>query len=61
MNQPKKPKKKKETPVLLTNIRCPNCSSPIIERKNKNSKGTFLGCSKFPTCRGCISLKNLVG
>jgi len=29
---------------------CPDCGSPIFLRKNKQTKGYFLGCSQFPTC-----------
>jgi ssDNA-binding Zn-finger/Zn-ribbon topoisomerase 1 len=29
---------------------CPECSSPMKLRQGK--KGWFLGCSKYPKCRG---------
>ncbi len=31
-------------------IACPNCASPMVQRKSKNGN-TFWGCSRFPKCR----------
>jgi ssDNA-binding Zn-finger/Zn-ribbon topoisomerase 1 len=29
---------------------CPDCGAAMIKRKS--DRGTFFGCSAFPTCRG---------
>lgn len=34
-------------------IKCPNCSSPLNLRRGK--RGPWLGCSRFPKCRGRVS------
>ncbi len=31
---------------------CPRCASKMVERKNRNSQRRFLGCSKYPKCKG---------
>ena len=30
---------------------CPNCSSPLVVRRNRNKNRRFLGCSRYPDCR----------
>ena len=38
---------------------CPICSSRMVKRvarKGKNAGNTFWGCSKFPGCRGVVSI-----
>ncbi len=35
---------------ILTSIKCPRCSSPMILRDSRKWK--FYGCSRFPYCRG---------
>ena len=37
-------------PPVLTDLPCPKCDSPLNLRKGK--RGPWLGCSKFPKCRG---------
>ena len=37
-------------PALLTDIPCPKCQAPMNLRDGM--KGPWLGCSKFPKCRG---------
>ncbi|HMN39994.1 MAG TPA: DNA topoisomerase [Phycisphaerales bacterium] len=37
-------------PALLTDIPCPKCQSPMNLREG--IRGPWLGCSKFPKCRG---------
>lgn len=37
-------------PALLTDLPCPKCESPLNLRRGK--RGLWLGCSKFPKCRG---------
>lgn len=31
---------------------CPRCSAPMVERRPRNGGVGFLGCSRFPQCRG---------
>ncbi len=37
-------------PPLVTGIECPICSAPLNLREGK--RGLWLGCSKFPKCKG---------
>lgn len=39
-----------KTPPLETDLACPKCSAPLYLRTGK--RGLWLGCSKFPKCRG---------
>ena len=39
-----------KTPPLETDLACPKCGAPLYLRKGK--RGPWLGCSKFPKCRG---------
>lgn len=39
-----------KTPPLTTDLPCPKCGAPLFLRSGK--KGLWLGCSKFPKCRG---------
>jgi ssDNA-binding Zn-finger/Zn-ribbon topoisomerase 1 len=34
---------------------CPKCNAPMVKRSGKN--GEFLGCTKFPECRGTRNLE----
>jgi DNA topoisomerase-1 len=44
------PRPKKETPAVEVSETCPECGSPM---KLRNGRGRwFLGCSKYPKCRG---------
>ena len=40
-------------PALLTDLECPKCGSPMNLRRGK--RGPWLGCSKFPKCRGRLA------
>ncbi len=44
------PPPKKAAPAVEVTETCPECSSPMKLRQGR--KGWFLGCSKFPRCRG---------
>jgi DNA topoisomerase I len=46
-----------KTPPVLTDILCPKCSSPLYLRSGK--RGLWLGCSKFPKCRGRLAWSTL--
>jgi hypothetical protein len=38
----------------VAGVSCPKCGSPMKQRNGKN--GSFLGCSRFPDCRGTRNL-----
>jgi DNA topoisomerase-1 len=44
------PPPKKEAPAVQIHETCPECSQPMKLRQGR--KGWFLGCSKFPRCKG---------
>src|SRR5688572_18539020 len=33
-------------------IECPRCGAVMVERRNRSSGEFFLGCSRYPDCRG---------
>lgn len=37
--------------------KCPRCGSKMIERSNRSTGQTFLGCSRYPKCRGVLQAK----
>lgn len=37
--------------------RCPRCGAKLVERTNRQSGESFLGCSRFPRCRGTRKLQ----
>ncbi len=45
---PQRPKK--ATPAVEVNETCPECGAPMKLRPGR--RGYFLGCSKYPKCRG---------
>jgi DNA topoisomerase-1 len=49
LNLPAPPPKKPAPAVEVTDL-CPECNSPMKLRQGR--KGWFLGCSKYPKCRG---------
>jgi DNA topoisomerase-1 len=44
-------------PPVLTELPCPKCESPLNLRRGK--RGPWLGCSRFPKCRGRASFTKL--
>lgn len=36
-------------------VRCPRCGANMVERVNRKSGELFLGCSKYPRCKGTRS------
>ncbi len=46
-----------KTPPVQTTIACPKCGSPLFLRSGK--RGLWLGCSKFPKCRGRLAWSTL--
>lgn len=36
--------------------RCPRCGAVMVERQNRATKESFLGCSRYPKCRGTHKL-----
>jgi DNA topoisomerase-1 len=43
---------KKDTPQIEVSETCPQCGSPMKVRQGRT--GPFLGCSKYPKCRGTM-------
>lgn len=41
-------------PTLL--VYCPECDSPMLRRRNSETGEEFLGCSRYPECRGTRQL-----
>jgi DNA topoisomerase I len=41
-------------PAVMTDYACPVCSEPMVIRHGRG--GDFLGCSRFPKCRGTKSM-----
>lgn len=39
-------------PVVSQAPVCPSCSGPMVRRRNRRSGEPFLGCARFPECRG---------
>ena len=46
-----------KTPPFTTDLECPKCGAPMYLRTGK--RGLWLGCSKFPKCRGRLSWNSL--
>jgi DNA topoisomerase-1 len=44
-------------PPLVTELECPKCQSPMNLRDG--ARGPWLGCSRFPKCRGRLGWKTL--
>ncbi|MGB2819424.1 MAG: type I DNA topoisomerase [Phycisphaerae bacterium] len=44
-------------PPLQVDLPCPKCASPLNLRRSK--RGPWLGCSKYPKCRGRVPWKSL--
>ena len=40
------------TPATASEPSCPTCAAPMVRRTAKQTKTVFLGCSRFPACRG---------
>lgn len=38
------------TPSVVANA-CPRCGSALVERRNRSTEESFLGCSAYPRCR----------
>ena len=46
-----------KSPPLLTDLLCPKCGAPLNLRRG--SRGPWLGCAKFPKCKGRLSWSSL--
>jgi DNA topoisomerase-1 len=46
-----------KVPPVITDLQCPKCNAPMNLRTGK--RGLWLGCSKFPKCRGRLSWSTL--
>ena len=40
------------TPASTVTPACPRCGSALVQRTNRRTGESFLGCSQFPKCRG---------
>ncbi|MBW8367775.1 MAG: restriction endonuclease [Arenimonas sp.] len=36
---------------------CPTCGGKLVERKNRRTGDSFLGCETYPACRGTLPLR----
>lgn len=53
LNRPIKPAVASATPQRIdATPPCPRCGRPTVQRRNRTTGETFLGCSGFPKCRG---------
>jgi DNA topoisomerase-1 len=43
---------KKETPKIEISETCPDCGSPMRLQQNRRRGNYFLGCTKYPKCKG---------
>jgi DNA topoisomerase-1 len=48
------PPPKKAAPAIQVDVPCPECGSPMKLRESR--RGPFLGCSKYPKCKGTAQL-----
>ncbi|MBB6241974.1 restriction system protein [Rhodanobacter sp. MP1X3] len=39
-------------PKSISNPACPKCGADMVQRSNRQTKDHFLGCAKYPACRG---------
>ena len=42
---------------ILSNAYCPNCGGKMNLRKAKRTGNAFLGCAKFPICKGTLEIE----
>ena len=48
-------------PPVQEQVLCPKCGAPMVRRvatKGSNAGNAFYGCSKFPACRGIVSIQS---
>ncbi|MCK4592902.1 type I DNA topoisomerase [bacterium] len=45
--------KRERKPTEKTDVPCPECGGPMVVRHGR--KGEFLGCSRYPECRGTLN------
>src|SRR5437764_13565424 len=43
---------KKAVPAIEVSETCPECGGPMVVRQSR--RGPFLGCKKFPKCKGTL-------
>lgn len=58
INHARSSKKRILTAALHSGARCPRCGSPMIERIDRRTERSFLGCRRFPICRGTRPLQD---
>ena len=42
----------------MTVASCPECGAPMIRKYSSKYRHSFLSCSRYPSCRGTLSLRN---
>ncbi|QHB71821.1 restriction endonuclease [Stenotrophomonas sp. 364] len=42
----------RESKPASERLTCKRCSAPTVERRNRRTGDVFMGCSRFPACRG---------
>lgn len=38
--------------MSIENLKCPDCSGPMVPRTNRSEGTKFWGCKNYPKCRG---------
>lgn len=46
----------KKTRRTITSPKCPKCGSQMVSRTNRKTGSSFLGCARYPKCRGTRQL-----
>jgi hypothetical protein len=39
-------------------VPCPECGSPMVERKNRGNGDRFLGCCRYPVCKKTVPIRD---
>lgn len=50
---------KKEESKAVKDLKCPNCTGPMVYRLNKVKNSKFWGCKQFPKCKGTRDVNGL--
>lgn len=47
-----------DSPPASAGPECPRCYGPMLQRTNRKTGEAFLGCARFPACRGMRSISS---
>ena len=50
----------KDVGNLMKDVTCPECDSPMVirqARRGANAGKKFLGCIRYPVCKGAVSME----